>query len=313
MANDRVVDSLIALLESVRRWHGDELPVAVVPFDERIAGVKRCLTSFDFARLHPDPVAIRRWDAVMDRARPDRRDPRTNRLSGCHRKLVAFDGPFERFVVCDADVILLSPLDSIWEHLEENDLVSYDYQYKEPQYVYDLDALERWLPREAADDVFCAGFFASRRGLFAAEALEPVLVELEEGARAVFKPSGAEQPLINYLVQKFGLRHRNLAKFLPQEERVGNAVTSTHFRFDGETMWDGERRLLYLHYVGVSGEAFREAVAGLEPRDLPYADVFLHYRFAGGRPRWTETMRRRIVSAPRRMRRRWRRSEGRFA
>lgn len=74
------------------------------------------------------------------------------------------------------------------------------------------------------------------------------------------------------------LKKYNFALNLPSEEKTGNAVTSPHFEYKNNLLYDKGVRLTYLHYIGVSSSAFRRICEG-ENLEIPYRDIFLHYRY----------------------------------
>jgi hypothetical protein len=65
---------------------------------------------------------------------------------------------------------------------------------------------------------------------------------------------------------------------LPQEERTGCCVTSPHFEALDNILYDKEKRLTYIHYIGLSSSLFTRLCSG-ENLDFPYRDIFLHYRY----------------------------------
>jgi hypothetical protein len=87
-----------------------------------------------------------------------------------------------------------------------------------------------------------------------------------------------DQTMLNYLVMRRGVNSCNLALTLPPAERTGNSVTSSHFTVKHHRVYDKGVPLLYLHYIGLSSKLFARLCHG-ENVDLPYRDVFLHYRY----------------------------------
>jgi hypothetical protein len=95
-----------------------------------------------------------------------------------------------------------------------------------------------------------------------------------------------DQTLLNYLVMRTGVNSCNLALNLPETQRTGNSVTSTHFEVKGQRVYDQGMPLVYLHYIGISDRLFYRLCRG-ENVAFPYREVFLHYRYRhnpGSRP-----------------------------
>jgi hypothetical protein len=175
----------------------------------------------------------------------------------------------------------MKTLDFIHEELGKADVVAYDYQYKDASHVYDITSprLHQVFPKTRIDaEIFCTGFFASRRGLFDDSKRDFILSGLKEGDAEILYPNAPEQSLLNYMVMKTNAGVHNFALSLPREERTGNAVTSTHFEAKENILYDKGKRLTYLHYIGVTSAPFRKLCAG-ENIDFPYRDIFLHYRY----------------------------------
>ena len=59
---------------------------------------------------------------------------------GMHRRFCCFDGPFDRFIYLDADILAMNRLDLLFESLDNHDFVTYDFQYKDLSHVYDVNA-----------------------------------------------------------------------------------------------------------------------------------------------------------------------------
>jgi hypothetical protein len=184
----------------------------------------------------------------------------------------------------DADTLLLGDPAAVFAALGTHDWVTYDFQHKDLSHVYDLASgwVERlFSPEQLRQQAFCSGFYASRRGRFDPTQGQPVLDWLRAGEAAVLYPMAPDQTILNYLVMRCGVNSCNLALTLPPEARTGNAVTSSHFTVENHRVYDRGVPLLYLHYIGLSSQLFSRLCAG-ENIDLPYREVFLHYRYCHG-------------------------------
>lgn len=290
LANDAVLEWLIAFLNAHER-NAAGLPVCVIPYDADVAEVRRVVAGRPGVTLLDDegalaradayarqvwslhPTAMRTWEAKFG-------VPGVYR-HGMHRKLCAFEGPFERFVFLDADVLVLRPLDFLLEPLEGADVSVYDDQYAGLSHVFDVQHPRL---REIFDDaalrtqVFCAGIFAAHRGLFTAEDLERGLALLAAGDAQVLYPWANDQSLLNYLVLRLGRRVHNGYLALPEEERAATCVTHAGLEDRDHLLLDRDVPVPFLHYIGVPISAFTAVRAGRNVT-FPYRDFFLHYRW----------------------------------
>ncbi|NER93572.1 MAG: sugar transferase [Symploca sp. SIO1B1] len=280
MGNDRVYDQVVALLNSIEVILGPETPVCVYPFDEQTEGIAAEIAKRDNVIFYENQESIQRWDQFMQGARPDKLN-RGLRLYGAHRRFCAFDGPFEQFIYLDADTLVMNSLDFVFNKLDDHDCVVYDFQFKEPQYVYDINSpkLLEVFPQERIDqEIFCSGFYASKRDMFSQEQRDWLIANLQAGESAVFKPGGHDQPVVNYMFMRSGYSIYNFAHHLPAKERTGCCVTSAHFEERDRILYDKGKRLTYLHYIGISPQIPAAVCAG-ENITFPYRDLFLHYRY----------------------------------
>ncbi|MGB5974248.1 MAG: Npun_R2821/Npun_R2822 family protein, partial [Nodosilinea sp.] len=239
--------------------------------------------------LYDDTASIQRWDTWVEQIWATHPTARQQwdaigsagiHRMGTHRRFCAFDGPFDRFLYMDADTLLLSDPSLVFSRLNDYDCVTYDFQHKDLSHVYDIDSgwMERLFSAEQQKQVFCSGFYASRRGLFDPDRDHEILNWLRSGEAAVLYPMAPDQTILNYLVMRREVKSCNLALTLPPGQRTGNSVTSSHFTVQASRVYDKGVPLLYLHYIGLSSRLFTRLCQG-ENLDLPYRDVFLHYRY----------------------------------
>jgi hypothetical protein len=303
LANDVVYDQLIALLNSIEANVGSQTPVAVIAYDEKTERVREALTRYPNVNLLDDPDFYAPWERFSYDAWATHQNALqiwaeqgiqgVNRL-GMNRRYAAFDNaaPFERFVYLDADTLVLSPLDKVFEALQSHRLVVYDFQFKDITHIFNDKSpkLSQIFPAERTNrEIFCAGFYAGQRGLFPPEDRAWLVEQLASGESDVLYMSAPNQSLLNYMVMRCQVPVHNLALTLPPEERTGNSVTSPHFEAREGSVLDQGYPLTYMHYIGVSSKLFRRLCQG-ENMDIPYRDVFLHYRYLHApeaRPRFT--------------------------
>lgn len=291
LANDRVFDQLVALLNSIEVNAGKDMPVCVYPYDGNIARIAEEIKRRPQVQLFANEEVIDRWDAFVKQAwntHPSARQrwnlidsPEIYYRMGTHRRFCAFEGPFDRFLYMDADTLLMDDPSYLFNCLSSYDCVVYDYQYKHPQHVYEIASptLGQVFEKDRVrSEIFCSGFFASHRCLFDCELQQWLLDRLREGEAELLYPMAPDQTLINYMMMRSGRSIYNFALQLPAEKKVGNCVTSTHFQDSDRVLYDSGRKLTYIHYIGIPSQIFQRLCAG-ENVHFPYRDLFLYYRY----------------------------------
>ncbi|MGA9378569.1 MAG: Npun_R2821/Npun_R2822 family protein [Phormidium sp.] len=291
LANDKVYDQLIALLNSIEVILGSEIPVCVYPYDDKTTRIAAEISRRPNVQLYDDQYSIHKWDkfvrAVWD-SHPTACESWSKLSSeryhrvGTHRRFCAFDGPFERFIYIDADTLIMGSMEPIFAQLNTDDFVVYDFQHTDPTHVYELSSpkLTQVFPQERIKtEIFCSGFYASKKDLFSREQMDRLLSQLQAGEAEILYINAPDQTVLNYLVMRSGVSSTNLALSLPKSERTGCCVTSLHFQEKDHILYDSNnQRLTYIHYIGISSKYFSQLCAG-ENIDFPYRDLFLHYRY----------------------------------
>ncbi|MGF1569728.1 MAG: Npun_R2821/Npun_R2822 family protein [Nodosilinea sp.] len=290
LGNDRVYDQIVALLNSIESFAGPDMPLCIYPYDDQMGRLRELAAARPQVQVYADQASIARWDAFVAAVwatHPTAREQWQKVGStgihrmGTHRRFCAFDGPFERFLYMDADTLLLSPPEPVFEALDNHNWVTYDFQYKDLSHVYTLASplvKQLFMAADLHRQVFCSGFYASRQGLFDPEQAQDILDFLAAGEAEVLYPMAPDQTILNYLVMRRRVNSVNLALTLPAAERTGNSVTSTHFTVRDNRAYDRDIPLLYLHYIGLSSQFFARLCQG-ENVAFPYREVFLYYRY----------------------------------
>ena len=287
LANDRVYHQLIALLNSIEVFMGD-VPVCVYPYDGNTSRIAAEIAKRPNVQLYTDSTSIQHWDCfsrqVWDihptaRQRWRNSSPDFYYRVGTHRRFCAFDAPFDRFLYMDADTILLNSADFIFSQLDQQDWITYDFQFKDLSHVYDqTPRLTQVFSDVQLSNIFCSGFYASRQGIFSSVQQDWLLSELQTGDAEFLYPMAPDQTVLNYMVMKSKLSTYNFALQLPPEQGTGCCVTSPGFVAQDNLLFDRNNRLTYLHYIGLSSSLFNRLCQG-ENVDFPYRDLFLHYRY----------------------------------
>jgi hypothetical protein len=292
LANDFVYDQLVALLNSIEVNAGRTFPVYVIAYDDKVERIQAEIATRPNVFLLNDSNLFKRWEDFsleVWKAHPtalslwqEKGISGVNRI-GMNRRYCAFDlaSPLERFIYLDADTLVLGPLEPVFSALDTHEFVTYDFQYKDPAHIYNLQSsklLEIFDENRLKTEIFCAGFYASKKGLLGQEQRDWLVTKLQEGEAEILYTSAPNQSVLNYMVMRSQIPVHNLALHWSEQQRTGNAVTSSHFQMQDDVLYDRGRRLTYLHYIGVSSSLFRRLCAG-EDVDFSYRDVFLHYRY----------------------------------
>ncbi|MEH1788330.1 Npun_R2821/Npun_R2822 family protein [Nostoc sp.] len=280
LGNDYVFDQLVALLNSIDVILGSEIPVCIYPFDDQTQRIAAEIAKRPNVFLYDNQESINRWDQFMLEASPASMNKKKYRIYGGHRRFCAFDGPFDRFVYLDADTLVMNSLDLIFQKLDEYNCVVYDFQFKHPDKVYNIQSaklLQVFDENRIKKEIFCSGFYASKKGLFEPNKLETLLSFLRASEREILYPTG-DQPVINYMFMRSGIPIYNFAHHLPDDKVTGNSVTSVHFEEKDKILYDKGNRLTYLHYIGIPPN-INQAVCAGENIEFPYRDLFLYYRY----------------------------------
>lgn len=293
LANDIVCDQLIALINSLERNVSADLPICVVPYDDNTAKSRLATQRYPQVQWFDDEALLNKWETFAIQiwranaaaiADWEARGISGVSRMGMHRRFCCFDGPFDKFVYLDADILAMNNFDVLFDSLDRHDFVTYDFQYKDLSHVFSVDApnLTDVFERDRLNtEIFCAGLFASRKGLFTDQMLASLLASLQAGEADILYYNGPDQSILNYMVMKANINAANLARTLPPEARTGCCVTSAHFKEQDRVLFDKEQQLIYLHYIGVSSRFFARLCAG-ENILFPYRDLFLYYRYLNG-------------------------------
>lgn len=294
LANDAVYDQLVALLNSIEANVSSEIPVCVIPYDDRIEKVRQELKDRDNVTLYANQSAIERWEAfareVWSHYPKQARGRITSRswLYQGHsiRKMSAFQGEFEKFVFYDADTLAMKPLDDVVEKLDRYDFVFDDWEHAKSRPVATLNLSEieasgKYEEPEVRAKMHCSSFFGSKRGIFAPDELAGIKKRLlEEGEVSWINLWWSDNCLFNYLTLVCDRPIFNYTLSPKGEEITGNCADSDPLVNIDNKLYNqqGLKPIYRIHYMNFSAKEFARLSQG-EAVDIPHRDVFLHYRF----------------------------------
>lgn len=286
LANDVVYDQLVALVNSIRRNYSETIPICVIPYDDNLDKVKEYISRQKKIFLFEDKKCIRFIENyILDLNESRKEYFQKNGLSkkyrlGHYRSICSLYGPFESFLFLDADVLLFSNIDFIFDKLEHFDYVVYDFQFKDFWHVYnkESDILKKYDYRKIKKYIFCSGFFASSKNVISKNTFTQVLRTLKKHP-CILYPFASDQTVLNYIFLEKKLKGYNFALNLPKNKITGNCVVSKHFKQKNFVLYDKRVRLTYLHYIGIPAKQIADVCKGKIWKRFPYKWIFLYYRF----------------------------------
>ncbi|NJL01593.1 MAG: methionine synthase [Spirulinaceae cyanobacterium RM2_2_10] len=267
VANDKVKDNAIALLNSIRLYDPD-VPVVMIPFNEQYQEVASILSEKHQVQLFPDLEFVEQFTQQIGEIF----DRDFLNLPNKMRKLVQWFGPLEQFLYIDTDILVFEPMSQLLDYLNEYEFLCCDYHFKGRKLadVFAPDIGDRGIFSAAElSDVFNSGFWGSRQGIFSLEELYGLLRECAQHREYFdFSQNTTDQPILNYLILKSTEQRLNLVKASDCEP--GSWAGSPHFREENRILYDGRQRLRYLHWAGTP----------MQPGG-PYRDLWEYYRYLG--------------------------------
>ncbi|WP_206603041.1 Npun_R2821/Npun_R2822 family protein [Leptolyngbya ohadii] len=270
VANDRVLDQSIALLNSIR-LRDPETPIVLIPYDEQYDRVASVLAERHQVQLFPDLDLIESLSQKLHQIFGDRFFDKPNKL----RKQACWLGPFDEFLYIDTDIIVFEKIIEVLNYFDRCDFLCADYQHRSGiQNIFSpiVQQQQIFTPAEL-QDVFNSGFWAAKKSLLSESDLYALCAECAAHPEYFdFSGKVSDQPILNYLVLKQIPRRLNLAR---QANPVpGNWAGSPHFVCQedinqNDRLFDPQtgRSLQFLHWAGIR----------IEP-GCPYWEIWKHYR-----------------------------------
>ncbi|MBD2771889.1 Npun_R2821/Npun_R2822 family protein [Iningainema tapete] len=293
LANDVVCDQLVALINSIEANVSLDIPICIIPYDQRLDLVKQFVNSRENITLYDNWESLQRWDKFAEEvwaAHPAAKQTNLTRnawyKSPLLRKLAAYDGEFEQFVFYDADSLAMKPLDSVWQKLETYDFVFDDWEHIKPRETAALDlalieASGLYQEKDIRPKLHCSSFFASKQGIFSPE--EMLMMKkllIEQGEIAWVTRWWDDAFLFNYLTLRCHRPFFNFTLSPNGQEKTGNCANADPFVNIDNVLYnkDGLKPIHRLHYMGYTPTDFARLSRG-EDVNIRYRDEFLYYRF----------------------------------
>jgi hypothetical protein len=295
LANDVVYDQLVALLNSIKANVGSDLPICIIPFDDRLTKVKKEIDERPNVSLFENGSSIERWERFAqvfsekhpEAVRTNQKHPRWYK-GKLHRKFSAFDGPFERFVFFDGDSLAMKPLTSVLKRLDSADFVFDDWEHTKPDgktalNIPLIESESSFLKSQIRSMLHCSSFWGSKHGVFDIEETAMLEEKIVNGGEAAWVNSQGwwdDAFLFNYMTLRSERPLFNFTLSPNDKDRTGNCANADPFVNIEQVLYneDGLKSIHRIHYMGYSSTDFARLCQG-EYVNIPYQDVFLHYRF----------------------------------
>jgi len=257
IANDKVKDNAIALLNSIRLRDRD-LPIFLIPFNNQYQTVAEILREKHNVQLFPDLDLVEHWTQKV----ADIFDRDFLKLPNKMRKIIQWFGPLDEFLYIDTDIIVFQPISELLNYLSDYEFLCCDYHFsgRGLEDVFSPYVRKKGIFTEAQlNDVFNSGFWGARKNILTVEKMEVLLRECAAHREYFdFSCGTTDQPIMNYLILKSTTQRINLVK---QFQEPGSWAGSTHFQERDGVLFDGDKPLRYLHWAGtpmVPGGHYRE-------------------------------------------------------
>lgn len=263
VANDKVAENAIALLNSIRLFD-PEIPIYLIPFNDEYQNVLETLNRLHQVELFPDLELLERLTNRVSEIF----DQDFLKLPNKMRKLAVWFGVLDEFLYIDTDIVVFEKVSDRLERLSKVDFFNSDYHFAGEglrNIFSPIVKAKNIFTEEQLQDVFNSGFWASKKGVITEDQLYEVLQECAQHREYFdFTQGVTDQPILNYLILKCFPKRANLAK----EGAPGSWGGSKHFENRNYVLYDRGTRLQYIHWAGIS----------MNPK-APYWEIWEHYRY----------------------------------
>lgn len=266
IANDKVTEQAIALLNSIRAYDS-ETPIVMIPYDENYQAIAQLLGNSYGVTLYEDLEFIERLSHRLHQIFGEKFFARPNQF----RKQACWFGLFDEFLYIDTDVVVFEKIIDNLSYFSKYDFICCDYQHAGGiANVFTNKVIKDGVfSEDTLKDIFNGGFWASKKNLISEEDLYETFAECASHPEYFdFSRKTSDQPIINYMVLKrihrrFNLVHR-------PGKAPGSWAGSPHFQYQGNLLIDPNvnQPLQYLHWAGIR----------VEP-GCPYWDIWKYYRY----------------------------------
>jgi hypothetical protein len=191
LANDRFVEWTRALLNSLRHFEPD-LPLTLIPYDSESGRVAALAGAHGHA-VFADDTLLASLDELANAAFA----PQPGWV-GAYRKFAAFSGPYERFLVLDADIVVTGALLGVFDRLGP-DCQLYAAQHTSLASAWRDGAIRVDAERNSRQP-YNSGIWAGLRGSLDLEGLRALAAEARQ-VRNQFASRG-DQSFFNFCIDR---------------------------------------------------------------------------------------------------------------
>ncbi|CEJ43619.1 Npun_R2821/Npun_R2822 family protein [Umezakia ovalisporum] len=283
VANDRVIDNAIALLNSIRLYD-KEVEVYLIPFNDHYHQVAEQLVRLHNVKIFPHLELIEKFTQRIGEIFDRDFLPLPNKM----RKLLTWFGPLDEFIYIDTDIVVFEKIADNLDKLAEVDFFCCDYHHANDKLKNIFSPLvkeQNILTDTQIEDVFNSGFWGSKKGTITEQKMDKVLGECASHREYFdFSQGVTDQPILNYLVLKLINKRANLVKI--PGGGSGSWAKSPNFQQQEYVLYDQGKRLKYLHWAGTKMKI-----------GSPYWQLWEHYRYLHkGKFAWISKLTSRLFS-----------------
>ncbi|MBW4596417.1 MAG: methionine synthase [Brasilonema angustatum HA4187-MV1] len=265
IANDKVTDHAIALLNSIR-LHDKETPIVMIPYDENYHNIADTLGKYYGVQIYEDLDFIDRLSIKLHEVFGNKFFARPNQF----RKQACWFGPFDEFLYIDTDIVVFEKIIDNLNYLNQYNFLCCDYQHAGGiTNVFTPKVLEeKVFTKDEVKDIFNGGFWGSKKNLISEQDLYETFAECAAHPEYFdFSQKTSDQPIINYMLLKRIPSRFNIVR--REGKAPGNWGGSHHFQTQGNILIDPlvNQPLQYLHWAGIR----------IEP-GCPYWEIWEYYR-----------------------------------
>lgn len=299
MANDRVIEHAIALVNSIRAYDRSTA-IVLIPYDAEHAAVSRLMNEQYGIETFENQDVLAWIDDQLDHCF----GAGFFRRPGNFRKQACWFGPFEEFLYLDADIVVFEPIVNLLDHLDRVDFVCCDDQHCGGLAHVFGEAIRERLGDEDLRQVFNGGLWGARSGNIGERELTATWSEAARHPQWFdFSRGGSDQPILNFLVLSRFASRRNL--FVGgQAPRMWAGTPG--LRWNGSQLIDPavDRPARFLHWagrpIGPGGpywqvwRHFRELNPDVPATELPPVPAQQSPQDSGWVRRWLSRLEQRI-------------------
>ncbi|MER3491711.1 MAG: methionine synthase [Mastigocladus sp. ERB_26_2] len=265
IANDKVTDHAIALINSIRLYD-QETPIVMIPYDDNYHNIANTLSKHYQVGIYEDLEFIDRLSIKLHETFGGKFFARPNQF----RKQACWFGPFDEFLYIDTDIVVFEKIIDNLKYLNHVDFICCDYQHLGGiQNVFTSKVIEEKIFTEnELKDIFNGGFWGAKKKFISKQDLYETFTECAAHPEYFdFSQKTSDQPIINYMLLKRIPRRFNIVR--REGKAPGNWAGTPNFQIKEHVLFDPtvNQPLQYLHWAGIR----------IQP-GCPYWEIWQYYR-----------------------------------